>query len=49
MFENVALDLCNLDNVKIKDCVFKMFQSTIQQFLKVMKELRKQDVRFENM
>ena len=50
VFENVALDLCNLDNVKIKDCVFKnvsINNSAISE--KVMKELRKQDVRFENM
>lgn len=50
VFENVALDLCSLDNVKIKDCVFKnvsINNSAISE--KVMKELRKQDVRFENM
>ena len=50
IFENVTMDLCHFQNVKIKDCIFKhvtINNSSIPE--KLLKELHKQDVTFENM
>ena len=50
IFENVTMDLCHFENVKIKDCIFKhvtINNSSIPE--KILKELHKQDVTFENM
>ena len=49
IFENVTMDLCHFQNVKIKDCIFKHVTINNSSILKILKELHKQDVTFENM
>ena len=48
IFENVTMDLCHFENVKIKDCIFKHVTINNSSIPENIKELHKQDVTFEN-